>query len=277
MFKRLKHKRIYEEIADQVMEAIARGDLRPRDKLPSEKELVDIFGVSRVTVREAIRSLEHSGVIEVRQGSTGGAYIREFDSDVAVEQIENTLMMSNLTIQELSEARAAIEAILIERFIADKINETEIAKLKDNVALAEKYFREEKNDRRLCENFKFHGLIVDLAENPVMSMTHRIVVRLSLPFFENVQPSTAMFNETMKQHREIVTLLEAEDYSGASQVCMHHILEVGKRIAEKSKMQSVFARSYDQSERSLLYDKRVLSDAGSEQNEPGGDTEIPGK
>ena len=164
MFKRLKHKRIYEEIADQVMEAIARGDLRPRDKLPSEKELVDIFGVSRVTVREAIRSLEHSGVIEVRQGSTGGAYIREFDSDVAVEQIENTLMMSNLTIQELSEARAAIEAILIERFIADKINETEIAKLKENVALAEKYFREKKNDMRLCENFKFHGLIVDLAE-----------------------------------------------------------------------------------------------------------------
>ncbi len=78
MFKKIKQNRMFEVIVDQVFEAMLRGDLKPNDKLPSEKELGQIFGVSRVTVREAIRSLEQFGAIEVRQGSMGGA-----DSDAA--------------------------------------------------------------------------------------------------------------------------------------------------------------------------------------------------
>ena len=276
MFKRLKQKRMYEEIASQVMEAIVRGDLRPNDKLPSEKELVEIFGVSRVTIREAIRSLEQLGVIEVRQGSTGGAYIKEIDISAVAEQIESALRMSNLTIQQLSEARAAIEGAVISKFISSKITDADIAKMKANMDLAEEYYRNERHDERLSANFEFHGIIVGLAENPVLSMTHKLVVGLSIPFFEIAKPSIQMFKATMKQHRKIIELLEKQDFDGASELCMEHILEVGTKMAEKSKMQSVFGRFKEHSARSSQNGKGILSGDPVEQHVGGGDKTLPG-
>lgn len=276
MFRKLKQKRMYEEIASQVMEAIVRGDLGPNDKLPPEKELVEIFGVSRVTVREAIRSLEQSGVIEVRQGSTGGAYIKEPDINEVVDQIENALRMSNLTIQQLSEARAAIEGIVISKFISSKIADDDIARMRANMELAEQYYRAEKHDRRLSANFEFHRIIVELAENPVLSMTHKLVVGLSIPFFEIAQPSILMFKTTMKEHLGIINLLEKRDFRRASDLCMKHILEVGGKMAEKSKMQSVFGRFKERSSRSSQNGKGFLSGKPIERDVGGGDKTLSG-
>jgi DNA-binding GntR family transcriptional regulator len=67
---------------------------------------------------------------------------------------------------------------------------------------------------------------------------HKLIVDLSLPFFENVQPSQEMFSKTFGNHREIVEALKKSDFARAASMCADHILEVADRISEKSKQQA---------------------------------------
>ena len=79
MFKTAKFSRISQNIVQQIRQAILQGKLKPGDRLPPEKELAEDFGVSKASLREAFRALEALGLLGVRQGVSGGAFIREVD------------------------------------------------------------------------------------------------------------------------------------------------------------------------------------------------------
>jgi len=237
-FTKIKENRIYQRIADQILEAIFRGDLRPNDKLPSENKLSDMFGVSRVTVREAIRSLEQAGMVEVRQGSQGGSYIKKVELGSLVAQIGPALKTTNLTFPQLTEARALLEEMILKNLISSKINEAQLHSLERNVSVAEEHFRAKRNRERLVSNFHFHSLIVELTENPILILMHKLIVDLSLPFFENVKASTSMVLKTIEYHRAVVEHLKKGDFVKAGGTCAAHIRETSARIIEKSKKQS---------------------------------------
>src|SRR5207247_1129752 len=83
MFGVVRAPRVYEHIVAQIERAIYEGRLAHGDKLPPERQLVREFAASRVAAREALRALEHRGLVEVRQGSAGGYFIREADDTPA--------------------------------------------------------------------------------------------------------------------------------------------------------------------------------------------------
>ena len=86
-FRSLQRKRLYEEVAASIKQAIFSGVYRVGDKLPSETELAGMFQVSRPVVREAIRYLEITGLLIVRQGATGGAFVSGINSRVLKENV----------------------------------------------------------------------------------------------------------------------------------------------------------------------------------------------
>ncbi|RLB00563.1 MAG: FadR family transcriptional regulator, partial [Deltaproteobacteria bacterium] len=104
-----RRKRLYEEIAEVLKKAILSGDYRVGDKLPSEMELAERFGVSRLVIREAIRYLELSGLIEVRQGATGGAFVRELDSKIIRQNLSDLLFFRKISVSQLYEVRMYVE------------------------------------------------------------------------------------------------------------------------------------------------------------------------
>ena len=230
---------MYEGIVDQILESMLRGDLKPNDKLPSEKEMADMLGVSRVTVREAILSLEQYGVIEVRQGSMGGAYIREIDLNAVAGQIVNALRMTNVTFPHLAEARAVIEEIIITRMIATHVSKKNLENLEKTVTKAENHYKKNENKERLLTNFKFHTLIAEMTGNPIIILMHKLIVDLSLDFYENVKPTRPMIEKTHNDHRKVVKLLRQEKFQEAGHLCSNHIREVSQQIVAKSKRQSL--------------------------------------
>ena len=239
MFKKIKQNRMYENIVDQVLEAIFRGDLQPDDKLPSEKALGEIFGVSRVTVREAVRSLEQFGVIEVRQGSLGGAYVRKMDLDSVVKQTKNALKMTSVTFPHLARARASLEREILSELIPSKISRKDCDRLTRNIDSAEAYFLENESNKRLRTNFGFHTMLAEITENPIIILMHKVIVDMSIHFFENVEASVPMIKRTFKQHRQIVELLQQRKFAEAGNSCFQHIEDVSATIVEKSKKQSL--------------------------------------
>lgn len=239
MFKKVKQSRMYEEIAEQIVESILRGDLEAGDKLPPETKLSELFGVSRVTVREAILSLEQQGLVEVRQGSRGGAYIKEMDLDAVVLQVSSALRMTNVTFTHLAEARALLEEAALARMAPPDFREEDLDALERNVDEADAHFRNGENKERLLTNFRFHTMIVERTGNPILLLMHKLIVNLSLAFFENVEPTSAMIENTLEEHRKVVDLLRRGECQRAGALCRDHIRNVSKRIVEKSKRQSV--------------------------------------
>ena len=239
MFRKIKQNRMSEDIVNQVLEAISRGDLASDDKLPSEKELGDIFGVSRVTIREAIRSLEQFGVIVVRQGSRGGAYVKKMDQKAVVNQIGNVLKMANVTFPHLAIARASLEREIIVELIPSRITPEDCEKLVQNIDRAKAHFRNHDSAQRLHSNFGFHTTLARISENPVIILMHKVIVDLSSQFFENVEATPSMVERTFSQHLEIVDLLKKGQFQEAGEVCFRHIAQVSETIVERSKQQSL--------------------------------------
>lgn len=99
--------RLYENVIVRIKELIAQGQLAPGDRLPSEKDLCEVLGVSRTAVREAMSALQAQGLVEVRHGS--GVTIRRLDRTDLVEPLSLLLLTSQEDLAQLLELRRAIE------------------------------------------------------------------------------------------------------------------------------------------------------------------------
>jgi GntR family transcriptional repressor for pyruvate dehydrogenase complex len=107
MFKKIRVRKVSEEVVDQIKSAILEGRLKPGDKLPPERELVKDLGVSRVSLREALNSLESVGFVEIRQG--GGSFVRSVVSDRIKDPLDLMMKENVSKVFDLIEVRKGIE------------------------------------------------------------------------------------------------------------------------------------------------------------------------
>src|SRR6478752_6604235 len=113
-FETVRPVRLYERIVEQVEEAIATGELRPGQRLPSERELVVQFGTSRSTVREALRVLESNGVVRSRPGDPHGPEILPFSQSALRKQMVRLARVDELTLSELIGFRMIMDGAAIQ-------------------------------------------------------------------------------------------------------------------------------------------------------------------
>src|ERR687886_467913 len=109
MFAPVAVARASSAIADQIRAAIVSGRLTEGERLAPERELAEQFGVSRVTVRDALRALEAMGLIEVRVGARGGAFVTVPTGSVVGQTMSDMMMMQAITPEDIVEARLVVE------------------------------------------------------------------------------------------------------------------------------------------------------------------------
>lgn len=109
MFQKVSTTRGFEDVVQQIQDAVIRGELRPGDRLPSQREFMDIFRVSRATILEALRVLETSGLIVMKYGAHGGAFISELNTDKVSQSLDLLLQLRRVSIEELAEFRERVE------------------------------------------------------------------------------------------------------------------------------------------------------------------------
>jgi GntR family transcriptional repressor for pyruvate dehydrogenase complex len=106
-YKQIKPKKIYEEVADTLLESIRSGDLKPGEKLDSVQQLAESFQVGRSAIREALTSLRAMGLIEMRQGE--GTYVKAFEPGDIAFPLQSALLMNKEDLQQLMEVRKILE------------------------------------------------------------------------------------------------------------------------------------------------------------------------
>ncbi len=233
MFKNVKGKRVFERVVDEIKGAIESDRLKPGDKLPPELELARVLGVSRVTVREALRILELSGLILIKQGTKGGAFIQQANGPQRLKEcLSDHLKLGNITIDQLAEARYWIESIVID-IVWQKARKKDLHMLRESVQNAEEFFRRGEEDKKTDENWNFHVLLVNISGNYILIDTLRSIIELMRYMMLKITTDRKISENAIKAHKQIVDLLEAGDLEKAKQVNRIHIQDLNNRLTRR--------------------------------------------
>ncbi|ABE29392.1 bacterial regulatory s, gntR family protein [Paraburkholderia xenovorans LB400] len=164
----IKTKRVFEEICLQIRGLLASGNLSTGDKLPPERDLAIRFNVSRPAVREALRSLEISGIIELKTGAKGGAFIRDGSSGLLTRSMQDLLLLGSLSSDGLLEARELIHEIVV-RLACERGEEADWLAIEKNIREIEKLgSSKEELPARVKAGFMFFRLIAQATHNEVL-------------------------------------------------------------------------------------------------------------
>ena len=130
MFKAARQNRIFQDVVDQIQEAILGGALKPGDMLPPERELKETFAISRGTLREALRVLEQKGLIEIRLGVNGGAVVKAEDTTSQFsDSLDLLIRFQKISLDHLAEFREGVEgtvaAVAAQRAVKSDISQLE--------------------------------------------------------------------------------------------------------------------------------------------------------
>lgn len=167
LFQPIRSVRAFEEIATQIRTELAEGRLRVGNRLPSERALSEQFGVSRNTLREALRSLEHAGLLRLQKGTTGGAFITQVSGDTITTSMLDMFHLGALPPEKLTEARIWLESVIV-REACLRATPEDLQQLRDNIQQAERAKTEGDFHRRVETHLEFHRILTRMTGNPIM-------------------------------------------------------------------------------------------------------------
>jgi GntR family transcriptional repressor for pyruvate dehydrogenase complex len=180
-----KSSRLFEDISRQIGEQIQSGQLKVGEKLPNERDLAERFSVSRHAVREALRSLESLGQLELKKGATGGAFVAQSNARPFTKIMRGMFDVGGITLEELTQARMAIEAAVIE-ITCQTIDAAGLKALKQNIECAERETLAENLPVKTQLNVQFHILLAEQTGNPILIMMMKSLMSLLLDFIDEV-------------------------------------------------------------------------------------------
>jgi DNA-binding FadR family transcriptional regulator len=224
--------RVYHHIVAHIERAIYDGRLECGDKLPPERELGRRFGASRVAVREALRALEHRGLLEVRQGSAGGHFVCAVDARVVSRDFRTLLQLGHLTASQLAEARLIMEP-QVARLAAERATDLDV---KDLRALLDDRFAVVAGGRdpRVLD-LEFHRRLAATARNPV----HAVAIYALMDLEADLVAPRGMVGdadraEVERAHGELLAAVEAHDGARARAIMERHIADMQRRVAAQA-------------------------------------------
>jgi GntR family transcriptional repressor for pyruvate dehydrogenase complex len=188
-FQPARPRRAFDEIVAQVRGMVRSGELQPGDRLPAERVLAEQFGVSRNSVREALRMMEISGLVALRTGAGGGAFVAEPDPRVAARGLADAFQLNGLSPSDVTEARLWLESTVV-RVACERMTEEYLQALYDNVNEAAQAAGEGDWERTALVHVEFHNLLADATGNPVMSILMRSMADLLRDLALAIGPSS---------------------------------------------------------------------------------------
>jgi GntR family transcriptional regulator, transcriptional repressor for pyruvate dehydrogenase complex len=232
LFRTVSPNRMSEAIIDQVRELIRSGQLRPGDRLPSERLLGTQMGVSRVTVREALRVLEAAGLLEIRVGARGGAFVTAPSSHRVGSDLADLISLSPLTAVEVTEARQVLELGIIP-LVVERATDEDIAQLREMVNEHQQALK--KGEFALSMTAAFHVRIAACTHNSAIEMLVQSFHGPMLMSLREAQVAAPLMGHRgTREHKDFVEALAARDVEHAHQIMRVHLQRTARRVAKVS-------------------------------------------
>jgi DNA-binding FadR family transcriptional regulator len=231
-FAPIHTKRTFEEICERIRAKLADGSLKPGDKLPAERTLALQLGVSRNVLREALRSLEMAGVLLLRKGVKGGAFIRNADPERLNDVLRDMLRLGSFSVDELTETRVHVQDLVV-RLACKRATAVDLEALKNNIDQTEIATKEGRYLDRVERSREFYRLLAAAAHNQVLAMMVHSLTEILMGFvYARIAAGGVPFPNLIDKRKLFWKALKARDQEKATQLMTAH-LESMHRLLEK--------------------------------------------
>ncbi len=234
MFECVKTNKVSQDVINQIRKAIFNGVLKPGDKLPSDKELMDNFGVSKGSLREALRSLEVLGLLEIRKGALGGAFVTAVETEKAKEGFSNFLLFQDLSLENLFDVRLILESKIAEQ-AASVITDDDLQRLERNLQETRDALQNNLPLNYRGKEVSFHLIIANATQNPLLIFLLDFVEDLLLDAKAILNPDRDFSKRVLAAHERIYKALAARNASQARDAIIRDIQEVEEDLLKIQK------------------------------------------
>ena len=223
MFKAVnKTEKVSDNIITQIRDAILSGQIKPGDKLASEKELIMQFAVSKATMREALRVLEFMGLVEIRKGLTGGVFVAEVDMKTTINSITNFLHFKCVSIRDITMVRYIMEPP-VAQLAASRMQAKDISNMKNMIG-----------EHGTQTQIGFHRYLARFSQNPVHILIMDFIDNMLKDIKLNLNLGPEFYSQVAEAHQRVLECLINKDGVGARREIIKDLLEVGNYIAKLS-------------------------------------------
>ncbi|HHT45923.1 MAG TPA: FadR family transcriptional regulator [Firmicutes bacterium] len=217
IFKPYRKKSAHNYVFEVLKEFIISGAYKPGDRLPTEIELSKTMGISRAATREGLRELEGIGLITTVQGSKGGRFVKNINSDIIVNGLDILLKTHKTSFDELIEARKAIECITAKMAATNRSQEnlTAMSKVLD--------LRVKSKEEFYSKTFELHELVALASQNKVLFYIVQAIRRLIFQTYSEISLEENNIELVMKTHNAIFKSIKNRDPKGAEKAMLSDI------------------------------------------------------
>jgi GntR family transcriptional repressor for pyruvate dehydrogenase complex len=227
-FKPIKQFRISEEVLSQLKESILLGKFKSGEKLPSERELTEEFQVSRGVIREAIRILEITGFVTLRQGPTGGAFVTDLSFDHVGNAFLDLFLANKVSIPELANVRLYIEPE-VARLAALNAGQEDKKRLLE--AQEEEFLSVATTAIRINQFQKVHHVIAESCQNHFYEAISKSMLRLTYEVVDAVDPDHEALHMP-GEHQHIIDAILGANAQAARAAMQTHMEKFCKNLLE---------------------------------------------
>jgi GntR family transcriptional repressor for pyruvate dehydrogenase complex len=217
--------RIYEEIVRQIRTLISEGKLKSGDRLPPERDLAERFRVSRASVREALRSLESTGLIEIRLGE--GTFVREISVDSLIEPLALVILTQREAVGELFEARRLLEppiaGLAARRSTKEEVQEMERILEEQGKEVA-------AGGTGLAQDAAFHAAIASSTNNRAITRIVHAVIDLLTQSREESLQIAGRPTRSHEDHLRILEAIRGRRSAAARRAMLDHVVAVERLV-----------------------------------------------
>lgn len=222
----LRVKKAYEQVSDQLREAIVSGDFAVGQRLPRELDLAETLGVSRSTVREALRVLASENLVRTSKGATGGTFIvppsLDYVSEFMTTQINILTAAEEVTLDELIELRELVE-VEATRLAATRRTAEQLVKLAATVPPGD---GSRSHPEVTALNRAFHLTILELAANRLMIVSAQPIYAAIETHSQQRLVSDDDHRHIVDEHAEVLRMITDGDATGAAEAMRSHLAKL---------------------------------------------------
>ena len=229
--------RAFEEICERIRRQLATGRLKPGDKLPAERELAEQLKVSRAALREALRSLEIAGVIALKKGVKGGAFVQSGDPPNMTRVMQDLVHLGASSLGDLTEARLLIQSGVV-RLACERATEADIDAIGRNIERTAEMSRLGRGEERRAAIAEFYRLLALATRNEVLKILVDSITDILVRFLRGV-PEDIELPGLIAHRRRFFRYLKARDSANATKELERHLKELHDHLASRSRQEMV--------------------------------------
>jgi DNA-binding FadR family transcriptional regulator len=230
MFQAAKQTKVFQDVVEQIQEAIFEGRLKAGETLPAERELKTMFNVSRGTLREALRVLEQKGLIEIKLGVGGGSMVKSIDTKQVRESIGLLIRSQIISLGHLAEFREDVEGIVVAH-AAERHTADDIKTLRQLLAQAHECVVQGSSKRNafLKLDKQIHMNMAVITGNPIYISVLQSIHDNIHRYYDRILPMESHeIQENYKDLCEIIQAVENGQADLARKLARNHVLRFSR-------------------------------------------------